>query len=194
MVAWRIWRDYNEQGKLFELLTQESLKKQFSDWQIKRTGWARTQPTQLHEVMDQIAGWLGRSTRDDINKWTDSSDKDAGLDLLCYRPFPDNRAGFPVYLMQCASGQNWTQKVKEPDIDFWNKLIEFVVRPQRAFAIPFALSDGDFRRQCVRVQGLFLDRYRLLAAARYCKHWESSSLKDSIIKWAVPRVNQLPRN
>ena len=93
-------------------------------------------------------------------------------------PFLDNRSGFPVYLMQCASGQNWKEKVSEPNIDWWQQLIKFVVRPKKAFAIPFALSDDDFRRQCVRVQGLFLDRYRLLTAARYHEKWVSSSLKD----------------
>ena len=186
--------DYNTQGEIFELLTQESLKKQFSDWQIKRTSWSSTQPTRLLEVVNQIADCLGETTGNDISTWAKSKDKDAGLDLLCYRPFPDNRSGFPVYLMQCASGQNWKEKVSEPNIDWWQQLIKFVVRPKKAFAIPFALSDDDFRRQCVRVQGLFLDRYRLLTAARYHEKWVSSSLKDQIIEWAMPKVNQLPRN
>ena len=69
--------------------------------------------------------------------------------------------------------------------------IEFVNSPQRAFAIPFALSKDDFRKYCVLIQGLFLDRCRLLAAARYCEQWESSALKDRILKWAQPRVQRL---
>ncbi len=186
--------DYNTQGEIFELLTQESLKKQFSDWQVKRTSWSSSQPRSLLEVVNQIADCLGEITGNDISTWVESKDKDAGLDLLCYRPFPDNRSGFPVYLIQCASGQNWKNKVSEPNIDWWQKLIKFVVRPQKAFAIPFALSDDDFKRQCVRVQGLFLDRYRLLTAVQYHEQWVPSSLKDRIIEWAMPRVNQLPRN
>ena len=186
--------DYNEQGELFELLTQESLEKQFSDWHIRRTGWYRMQPTELRGMVNRIANWLGEDAGDDINAWAGSDGKDMGLDLLFYRPFPDNRAGFPVYLMQCASGQNWTEKVYQPSIDFWQRLVNFVVRPQKAFAIPFALSDDDFRKQCVLIQGLFLDRCRLLAAARFREQWESSSLKNRIIRWAMPRINQLPRN
>lgn len=186
--------DYREQGELFELLTQESLETQFSDWCIRRTGWYRTQPTDLREMVNRIADWLGEDVGDDINTWAGSEGKDMGLDLLCYRPFPDNRAGFPVYLMQCASGQNWIEKVYQPDINLWQKLVNFVVRPQKAFAIPFALSDDDFKKQCVLVQGLLLDRCRLLAAARFREQWESSSLKDRIIRWGIPRVNQLPRN
>ena len=184
--------DYNEQGELFELLTQESLEKQFTDWQVKRTGWSYTQPTSLYETVNQTANWLGIATRNNINP--NSRGNEAGLDLLCYHPFPDNRAGFPVYLMQCTSSQHWEQKVGQPNINRWFDFIDFVVRPQKAFAIPFAPSDEDFREQCILIQGLFLDRYRLLAAARYCKRWESPSLKDRIIKWAEPRINQLPRD
>lgn len=187
-------RDYNEQGEIFELLTQESLEEQFSDWHIRRTGWYRTQPTELRGLVNRIADWLGEDAGDDINAWTSSAGKDLGLDLLFYRPFPDNREGFPVYFMQCASGQNWTEKVYQPNIDIWQRLVNFVVRPQKAFAIPFALSDDDFRKQCVLIQGLFLDRCRLLAAARFREQWESSSLKERIIRWAMPRINQLPRN
>ena len=181
--------NYSAQGELFELLTQESLKKQFSDWQIERTGWSRTQPTRLPEVVNQVADWLGKTAKGHVDP--NSKEKDAGLDLLCYRPFPDNREGFPVYLMQCASGKHWSKKTHQPNINRWEWLIEFVNSPQRAFAIPFALSDEDFRNCCVLIQGLFLDRYRLLAAARYCKQWESSALKDRILDWARPRVQQL---
>ena len=195
----RWWRsissgNYNEQGELFELFTQESLNKQFADWHIRRTSWSRAQPSQFQEVVDQIAEWLGEDTGDSINKWTSSKKKDAGLDILCYRSFPDNRPGFPVYLMQCASGQHWDRKLCEPTIELWCKFVDFVVRPQKAFAIPFALADDEFKNNCILIQGLFLDRYRLLAARRYCERWESSALKDRIIRWAMPRIKELPRN
>ena len=186
--------DYNTQGEIFELITQESLEKQFSDWQVKRTGWSHTEPTGLRKMVDQIAGYLGESIGDNINEWIDSRDKDAGLDLLCYRPFPDNRTGFPVYLIQCTTAQKWQKKVGEPSVNFWRQLIKFVIPPQKAFAIPFALNDNNFRKRCAEIEGLFLDRYRLLGAARYSKQWESSLLREQIIEWATPKVDQLPRN
>lgn len=186
--------NHNEQGELFELLTQESLKEQFLDWQIKRTGSSYTQSTKLHEVVYQVADWLGRPTKHDLDKRVKSSGKDAGLDLLCYHPFPDNRAGFPIYLMQCASGQDWNDKVHTPDPDLWQDYIDFAVRPHKAFAIPYALSERDFRDQCILVKGLLMDRYRLLAASRYRQYWESPMLTNRIVKWATPKVDQLPRN
>ena len=186
--------DYNEQGELFELLTQESLKEQFSDWQVKRTGSSHTQSVKLHEVMRQVADWLDRPIKPDAGERINSRAKDAGLDLLCYHRFPDKRAGFPIYFMQCASGQNWNDKVFTPDLDLWGDYIDFVVRPQKAFAIPYALSEADFREQCILVKGLLLDRYRLLAASRCRQHWESPMLTNRIVKWATPKINQLLRN
>ena len=186
--------DYNTQGEIFELLTQESLEKQFSDWQVKRIGWSHTEPTGLRKVVDQIANYLGETVGDDIDEWIDSRDKDAGLDILCYRPFPDNRTGFPVYLIQCTTAQKWKRKVGEPSVNFWRHLIKFVIPPQKAFAIPFAPNDTVFIKWCAKVEGLFLDRYRLLAPARCGEQWESSSLQDRIIKWATPKVDRLPRN
>lgn len=186
--------DYNEQGELFELLTQESLREQFLNWQIKRTGSSHKQSVKLHEVVHQVANWLGRPTKHDINKRAKSNSRDAGLDLLCYHSFSDNQPGFPIYLMQCASGQNWDEKVHTPDPDLWQDYIDFVTRPQKAFAIPFALDENDFRDSCVLVKGLLLDRYRLLAAARYRQHWESPILTNRIVNWATPRIDQLPRN
>lgn len=186
--------DYREQGELFELLTQESLENQFLGWQVEHTGWFPDQPTSLPEVVNKVADYLGETVSNNLDQWIRPREKDAGLDLLCYRPFSDKRGGFPVYLIQCASGQDWTSKMDKPNIGRWRRFIEFVAPPQKAFAVPFALSDGDFKKLSPDVEGLFLDRYRLLAAARYRQHWVSSSLKDRIINWAIPRVNQLPRN
>lgn len=186
--------DYNTQGNIFELLTLESLKRQFTNWRVKHTGWSSTQTKKIHEIVKQIADCLGETVADDIDQWIDSTDKDKGLDLLLYHPFPDNRTGFPVYLFQCASGKNWHDKIITPSINFWRQLIKFVIPPQRAFAIPYALSNDIFRKRCAEIEGLFLDRYRLLAAAKFGKQWESQSLKDQIIKWATPKIKQLPRN
>ncbi len=187
-------RDRNEQGELFELVTQESLREQFSDWQVRRTGWSPVNPTGFQEIVNQTADWLGEDARHDNRTRANTRRKDGGLDLLLYRPFSDHRGGFPVYLMQCASGRDWVKKIQQPSIGLWRKLIDFVVPPQKGLAIPFALSDDNFRDHCVLVEGLLLDRHRLLAAARYREQWESSSLKDRIIKWAMPRIEKLPRN
>ncbi|OQY37015.1 MAG: hypothetical protein B6243_01780 [Anaerolineaceae bacterium 4572_5.2] len=46
------WKEnnYTEQGELFELLTEASLKAQFSDWEIYRTGWDPSNPVRLKQI------------------------------------------------------------------------------------------------------------------------------------------------
>ena len=184
--------DYTEQGDLFERLTCESLNLIFPDWKIHPTGWTRTHPKKLHQVVQEVAGHLGEEAGA-VSRWTADSANEAGLDVLCHRPFQDNRAGVPVYLLQCASGRNWDQKLKTPDLDIWSKIIIFTTQPQRAFAMPFALAGDDFRKKCAKVAGMLLDRYRLLSAGRSNPDWLSKGLKQDLIRWARPRIKTLPR-
>jgi hypothetical protein len=183
---------YSEQGRLFESLTKESIENQFLDWEVYHTGWSASNPVKLSELVVEVANQLGENTGP-IRPWADPDGKDEGLDLLCYRPFPDKRAGIPVYLMQCASGKHWIDKLHEPDLDVWTKIVLFAAKPRKAFAIPFALLEEEFMRRCNQVDGMLLDRYRLLGAARYNKEWVSDCLKDEIINWLTPRLETLPR-
>ncbi len=184
--------DYTEQGELFELLTKESLEHQFSDWQIHHTGWSRTRAVKLAEVVSDIADRLGEA-QGQLEPWAIPDANDAGLDLLCYRPFPDSRVGIPVYLVQCASGGNWEEKLHMPELKVWTKVIQFAATPRKAFATPFAFLDDVFANACNIVDGMLLDRCRLLAACRHCENWVSPSLRDRIIAWTEPRVAALPR-
>jgi hypothetical protein len=184
--------DYTEQGELFEQLTKASLEAQFSFWEIHQTGWTRTNASGLRQVVNEVVIRLGEQLAH-FEQWDQSSAKEMGLDLLCYRQFPDNRVGIPVYLMQCASGGDWKSKLKTPDLDVWNDMVRFRNCPQRAFAAPFAFTDNLFTQNCVFVKGLLLDRCRLLGASRYDEAWVSHPLRDRLIAWAEPRVTALLR-
>ena len=182
--------DYSEQGKLFESLTKASIENQFSDWEVYQTGWSRTNIVKFSEVVDEIADRLGE-IKGNIEPWANPDRKDGGLDLLCYRPFLDNRGGVPVYLMQCASGKHWSDKLHTPELKVWTKIIEFMAKPRKALAIPFTLIDNEFKAQCNRVDGMLLDRYRILAASNYNIEWVPDSLKEEIINWIAPRLHTL---
>ena len=181
---------YSEQGRLFESLTKASIENQFLDWEILQTGWSASNPVKLSELVDEVASRLGEN-KGEISSWADPDGKDEGLDLLCYRPFPDKRVGVPVYLIQCASGKHWSDKLDEPNLNVWTKIVLFAAKPRKAFAIPFALLEEDFMRTCNQVNGMLLDRYRLLAAARYNGEWVPTCLKTEIIDWIKPRLNAL---
>ena len=183
---------YNEQGELFELLTKESLEKQFGGWSSVLTGWSRSSPAKLKGVVDAIVNQLGEK-KGELEIWASPDANEAGLDLVCYRPFGDNRVGIPVYLFQCASGENWTTKFHTPNIKLWTKVILFAATPQKAFSTPFAVEDIKFRRYCNLVDGFMLDRYRLLMPTGPSRDWLSANVKDRLIKWMEPRISTFPK-
>jgi hypothetical protein len=168
------------------------METQFPDWSIHQTGWARKNAVKLAGVVKDVAERLGES-QGDLSRWAEPNANESGLDLVFYRPFPDNRVGVPLYLMQCASGVNWKSKLKTPDIEDWSKIILFAAKPRRAFATPFAFLDREFIRYCGNVDGMLLDRYRLLAAGNHKPNWISRNLSRRIIAWARPRVKALSR-
>lgn len=184
--------DFTEQGQLFELVTKESLQRLFGGWEIYQTGWTRTNTQKLSKVVAEVADRLGERTGE-IERWTGPKAKEAGLDLLCYRPFPDNRVGVPVYLMQCASGGDWDRKLHTPNLLIWEKVVVFTSSPKKAFAMPFALLDDGFPRTCNLIGGMLIDRYRLLSPARDDRNWVPDQLKERLIAWLEPRVAQLPK-
>ncbi len=113
------------------------------------------------------------------------------MDLLGYRNFGDDRQGNIVYLIQCASGANWRHKLKTPDLDIWRSLVSFSARPNRGFAAPFLFDDDTFKRNCIRVNGLLLDRARLLAASCYKQDWLPNDVTEGLVEWCERRVSGL---
>ncbi len=186
------WKEdsYVVQGELFELVTEASFKAQFSDWQVHRTGWSKDNTVKLRNVAIDVAERLGE-TLGDIDTWDDPYAKELGLDMLCYRSFPDNRRGIPVYMMQCASGNDWDLKLHTPDLNKWCDIIHFKNSPLKAFATPFAFVDKEYNKCVSSVRGLFFERCRLLGALTYNPNWLDDSLKGRLIAWCEPRINKL---
>lgn len=189
--------DYTEQGNLFESLAAASLIA--LGWTVHQTGWsvaAQTRdPAEQAKVIDTIihavADRLNERTGN-IGRWRQEAANDAGLDLVCYKPFVDGRGGKPIYLIQCASGIKWERKLDTPRIQIWNKLIDFSNVPQKGFAMPFSLEDEAFRFNCNIVEGMFLDRYRLLSAGHTGHDWVPNELKGRLVDWLLPRIAVLP--
>ena len=184
--------DYNAQGDLFERLTKESLEHQFPDWIIHRTGWSRAKPTKVKDVVEKISEILGELPGD-VKAWLDPQAKEFGLDLLCYRPFSDCQVGIPVLMLQCASG-HWKEpgKLKTPDIDVWTKLVLFASQPKKAFATPFSFESNEFRKVVGHVNGILLDRYRLLVLGKPESEWLSDGLRGELTSWVDERLHKLP--
>lgn len=188
--------DFVEQGALFEELTAESLSQTFHGWTIKRIGWsAANNPVSLREALPTIIGELNETEAAETNLHLTTAIKDLGLDLLVFYSFEDRQASIPVLLVQCASGGDWKGKRRTPDIEFWQKkIISFNSQPVRGFAMPFAFAEPlHFRRDAAAVNGIFVDRYRLLKSFRQNNACVSTALNTQLTNWLQPRQAQLPR-
>lgn len=183
-------KDYTEQGELFELIAEAAMSEILQGWLVVRTGWTREQARKIGEVVPSLADQLAEATGD-LRKWTSAKANEAGVDLVWTRPFPDRRGGYPVYLVQCASGEDWLEKVESPNLGLWTKLIDFRSPPAKAMVTAFALAEPEFTWNCPRVTGLLLDRYRLLAGGRREDEWLSKEVRDRIVAWLEPRVDWL---
>lgn len=183
--------NFQTQGQLFEDLTRESVESILEGWKVIPTGWTRTNANQLNRVVTNVANALGESTGH-LSRWTRDKANDAGLDLVCYRPFKDGRVGFPAFLIQCASGADWPTKLKTPDLRIWTKIVQFAADPKRGFSTPFALAEGPYTIHCNSVDGLLLDRYRLLSPGEQRQAWISQSLDTALNAWINSRVGTLP--
>ena len=185
--------DYTDQGALFEELSEESLRRLLPDWAVSRTGWAKEQPKKLRNVIEKVAKIVGEEIAPNFEKYLRERSNDEGLDVVCHRDFPDGRGAHVAYLVQCASGGNWEAKLHTPIIDLWAKLIDFPVLPRRGFSVPFGLAPADFQRNSTIVQGIFLDRHRLLCPGRGARDWIPDDLAERLLAWLLPRVTKLPR-
>lgn len=190
--ARRFGANFTEQGLLFEQVTTEALKHELAGWNIHSTGWSRAKTAGLRKIVEDVRARLGEDSGQ-LEKFPNiKAAKDAGLDVVVSRPFGDNRVGFPLYLVQCASGAKWEAKCNEPNLNVWRTLIDFAVIPRKALAIPFALPDQDFWFRCRAMDGMLIDRMRLLSAGRRKPNWLSESVKSRLIGWMTPRVEALP--
>lgn len=189
-------KDYTEQGALFEQLVVEAIATALPDWHVHPTGWSKTKTAKLPEVVKTMSLWLGEPETGNRERWTKNSANEAGLDLVCIRRMPDGRPGIPIYLLQCASGVTntplWQHKLRTPDIRLWAKLVDFAVQPKRGFATPFAFTDEDFRHHCRAIDGLLLDRHRLLSAGVSGTDWLARVTARELRQWLRPRVRSLP--
>jgi hypothetical protein len=101
--------------------------------------------------------------------------KDAKLDLVAWRSFPDGRMGKLVAFGQCAAGADWMTKLSElqPRTFMSSWMVDpLCVEPTRMFFCPFRV-ERDRWPTTVIASGLLFDRCRI---ARHC-----ANLSDELI-------------
>ena len=189
--AFKEYRDYTEQGDLFEQVTVAAMKA--IGWHVHGVGWSKTAANSISDKVNAAARFIGvDALQGATEKWTAPKAKDAGLDVICQYVFKDGWSGKPVILTQCASGENWEEKLHTPDINTWRKLVDFCTAPHRGLSMPFVVRPDRFKRAAVRdLVTLLLDRNRLAVPDKVPADWIPDELSVSLQDWLEVRVKIL---
>lgn len=124
----------------------------------------------------------------DIDEPKTAHQKDARLDVVVWKNFPDCRRGRLILFGQCATGADWEDKVYSLDPHKWREkwLVEPLLPcPQGAFFIPFAVSDEDWKHVLID-GGVLFDRFRIagLASAKL-----PEDMRNQIAEWNKAAAN-----
>lgn len=185
-------QSFVEQGELFERLVEAACAELWPSWRIHRTGWSKSTTQGLKTVVEEVARVLCGNVGH-LGRWNSKGAKEQGLDLIWYRPFDDQHGAFPAFLIQCASGKHFKQKLHKPKEGIWDDLVEVIPRslPRKAFAVPFSFGRSEFERHAIEGKCLLLDRMRLLSAVQLQPTWVHADLSNALVKWVRPRLKKL---
>jgi hypothetical protein len=183
--------DYVVQGELFEDFCCEALQR--NGWRANRTGWASHAGAQkLAQTVAAVADAVDERYINDAAVELYKHENESGCDLVSHWAYADKWLGRPIVLLQCASGADYKQKLGTPDIDRWRGFITFSTIPLRGFCTPRAFAPREFRQVSGKVNGVLLDRFRLLEPFALGTATLSTPLEQRIIDWLGPRIGNLP--
>lgn len=148
-----------------ERMTADALESMYGpDTLSVRFGWPsedgrpREFPDAIRWLADRMKVKVGTAYRPPYNK-------DGGVDVIAWRPFPDGRSGFPVMLTQCTLERDYGHKVADVDVRVWSGWLALDVDPTTALAIPDVVAAGQ-EWNSLAARTVVLDRLRLSTLQR----------------------------
>ncbi len=128
-------------------------------------------PREFPKAIEWLAGLLSLSVGSLVAR---PARKDGGVDVVAWRPFPDERSAFLVVLCQCTVQSRWANKGENIVLNQWTDWITLGAPPLKALAIPFVVPRGTDERwedderweEARRSVNMILDRYRLSGLVR----------------------------
>lgn len=129
-------------------------------------------PEAIRWLSEKINVELGSAYRPPIRK-------DGGVDVVVWRPFGDNRSGFPIVLVQCTLQKDLISKSRDIDISNWSGWLALDRQPWTVLATPRIIPDGTDRWNQLNRQSLVFERLRL---TRYSPKTLDSPEFDRIVK------------
>jgi hypothetical protein len=147
---------------LFEDVAAIAAKKYISGESINFGFPRRILPKNFTDALSNVCGLLGEGCGP-RQRPSSRHAKDAQLDLIAWRSFPDRRQAKMILFGQCAAGANWEGKLSELQprnfIDLY--LLEApAVDPLRCFFTPFRLRRQDWYEKAKQA-GILFDRCRI---------------------------------
>lgn len=119
-----------------------------------------------------------------------SSMKDAGLDIVTWKPFVDRRSSQLIAFGQCATGQNWWDKRYELQPSDWCKTWlskQPQVYPVKMFFVPYAVCDDDWA-VLGHQAGIIFDRLRI---AHFAEQTLPTAVRQQIQVWNQTVASEL---
>jgi hypothetical protein len=120
--------------------------------------------TGFRDALAELCTLLREGTGPSLQRPNIAAQKDAGLDVVVWRHFADERPGQLIGFGQCAAGNDWKDKLTQHDpkafIDTW-LAAPIVVPPVRFFFVPHQV-DRDAWFWMARQAGLLFDRVRMV--------------------------------
>lgn len=150
----------------------------------------RILPRHFPNALRELSSRMGDFTANE--KAPKSKDqKDAKLDIVAWKHFPDRRPGKLIGFGQCAAGQsNLDTKIHELQVSSFCKswLSDHPsVDPIRMFFVPWRIDSSDFRKKCID-GGIVFDRCRISyfcsdldqQVRNQCRQWTTHVLKTAV--------------
>lgn len=130
-------------------------------------------PDAVRWLADRMKVRIGSAYRPPYNK-------DGGVDVVAWRPFPDGRSGFPVVLVQCTLERDYAHKAGDVDRRVWSGWLALDLDPTTALAVPDVVAAGE-EWNMLAARTVVLDRVRLAALI---DAQPNDSLLDPVASWA----------
>lgn len=140
----------------------------------------RVLPAGFKGAVDQLCRELKEGVRGKSAPETEDQ-KDAHLDLVAWRGFPESRPGQLIVFGQCSTGMDWFGKIHELQPQNWCRLWleeQPLVPPLASFFVPRRIEPLQWRRASV-YGGVLFDRCRI----NWLLPTPSSSLTERLHSW-----------
>jgi len=183
---------FKKAAKIFEYMCAWAARSYFGPQAFTRvfgfpreTGVADALPKGFASAVDDLCKALSEGIK---CKRTPKAahEKDAGLDVIVWRNFPDRRAGKLIAFGQCATGDDWTSKTTEllPEAwcHTWLEQQPFATPLSRLFFLPYTIKEIDWELVSRRA-GIVFDRCRLAYCIQHSGN--DAEVRKKWVEWAA---------